>query len=509
MTTARFGDKKFGTFKFGPTVLTQPRFALEVDWPGNGYFTGESEGRRMRSLSIERGRKYYITPEGDGFQPQDTGRFAAVLDNDDGRFDPYNTSSPLDGTLGPGKLFRIKVRTPEDAYYNLMSGILSEPTPYDEGAIPKVRLEGADGWKILRDQHNQVTIGLQESIYADDAFRLVLNVARWPSLWGSDLDSGVDQRPYWWVTQQSPSAAMHDLGTSEMGRMWVAADGKFTFRSRHYVDTPVVTLGPLDIIKNGLRILQPVEVIRNVIRVTAKPRAAVATGELYRSDDPIFIRSGETINLWAKFSYGNEDNIPAKNVITPVATTDYLVNTSADGSGTNITGSVSATATHYSTESYVSITNNSASSGWITTIRVRGDAIAVSNDIRFQEEDLPSIQSFTQRTLNLESDWLQNPNVARSLALFLKSFIVNARKYLVVDLMPNPEVQFAADLGQEIYVNHPGRNIDEIFRLINIKHEWVDPKGIVTRTRWILEPFEQADLSGWRVPSQVPMRVAF
>jgi hypothetical protein len=506
--TARYSQRKYGTFKYGTTALSQPGYAFEIDWPGNGSWPGENEASRILSLTIERGRRYFITPEGDGFEPEDTGRFGVVLDNSDGRYDPYNASSPIYDYLGPGKLFRMQVRTATNQQFPLMTGILSEPTPYEEGAIPKVRLEGTDGWQFLRDQHNQVTVGLQENVYLDEAFGLILDEARWPVLWGTDLDGGVDARPYWWVTEQSPSAALFDLSSSEMGRLWIAADGRLTFRSRHSIDTPVLTLGHLDILKDGVRLLQPLDVVRNVIQITAQPRALGALDEVWRSDSAVYIRSGETINLWAEFTL-NGETVPAKNCLTPVPTTDYLVNTASDGSGTNLTGSVAVAALFYSTQAYLSITNNSASSGYITLLRVRGNPVVTGDPMRFQEQDGNSIQRFQRRTFNLESPWLQNPNVARSLARFLKGFLATTRTYLLLDLMPNPDVQFAADLGQEVHVVLPGRNIDQVFRLVYIRHEWSNPTGIVTRTRWMLEPFEAVDGNYWRVPSQVPMKVPF
>ena len=46
MTTSLFGQSKFGTFKFGATVQTRPRFGLEVDWANRSVFAKAEYGAR-------------------------------------------------------------------------------------------------------------------------------------------------------------------------------------------------------------------------------------------------------------------------------------------------------------------------------------------------------------------------------------------------------------------------------------------------------------------------------
>ena len=61
MTTSLFGQSKFGTFKFGATVQTRPRFGFEVDWANRSVFSGANEAPLLQKLSMERGRRYTIS----------------------------------------------------------------------------------------------------------------------------------------------------------------------------------------------------------------------------------------------------------------------------------------------------------------------------------------------------------------------------------------------------------------------------------------------------------------
>ena len=96
---------RYGTFKYGTTNKygTAPTFAtllwgIEIDWNGDGNFTNEAD--KCRAFTSSRGRDFYLNPNGEGFEPIDTGRLTFQLDNDDGRYDVFNTGSPLSPSSG-------------------------------------------------------------------------------------------------------------------------------------------------------------------------------------------------------------------------------------------------------------------------------------------------------------------------------------------------------------------------------------------------------------------------
>ena len=96
---------KFGTFKYAEDVYGDGRqadiqFGFIVKWDGSYY--GDNEANRMVSLNVRRGRPAMLAPGGRGFQPFQPGQAFAVFDNEDGRYDPFNASSPLYPHVTPG-----------------------------------------------------------------------------------------------------------------------------------------------------------------------------------------------------------------------------------------------------------------------------------------------------------------------------------------------------------------------------------------------------------------------
>lgn len=510
MTVITFGERKFGAFLFG-AELTHPAYHLEVDWNASGTFDdGESEGLALGEFTVEIGRRYYVRADGKGLEPEETGRFSAVLVDTLGRYDPYNTASPIYPNMGPGKLFRLFVRSPAGNEYALMAGTIQEPVVEERSGLWMIHLEGRDGWQFLRDSKSQISIALQEDVYADAAIGLILDAIGWPTIWGRDLDSGVDLQQYWWVSDQSASAAISDLVFSEIGRVWVAEDGKLTFRSRHYVDSPILTIEANDIRYGTLKRLNPWEVIRNSIKVISRPRERQTTGELWRLPDVLRVGPGQTVDdVFADFTFNNE-SCPAIDVIAPVATTDYTMHSNSDGSGANLTANFTVTASVFSTGAKLTIKNNGTSTGYVTLLKLRGDAVAAASTVPVLAEDATSQAKYGVRTFELDSNWVQNTNAARSFANYLRTFMAAERPYFEFELGPNnPDVQFGLRLGKQIRLSLPNDNIDGYFRVHYVQHRSLDRGLMGVRTTVMVEPFEQLTDEYWYVPHTIPMRVAY
>lgn len=501
MVTALFGEKKFGTFKFGPTIQTRPRFALEIDWDNDGYFDGRNDGALANSLAWERGRRFVITPNGDGFEEDMTGKLIASLVDVENWYDPFTNSD-----IGAGRLFRLHVRTPADNYFNLMAGTISEPVYQAGRGVPRVQINGDDGWGFLRDQRNRVTLGLQEGIYYDDAAHLMLDKVGWPRAWGRDLSKGVDRHPYWWADDKSAAKALHELAFSEMGRIHIAANGALSFRNRHFAGTSLFTITDGDVFLGSLKVMEPWEVVRNSIRIESRPRTLQTGVELWRSIEAIRLVPGASYEKFIDFTY-NGEAVPVQSLIAPVAGVDYLANTQSDGSGVDMTASISVSVDYFSTRGKLTVQNNGSQAGYVLVpFTIRGSGLTVSTTYS-QLESIASIEQYGVRSLDLAYEWVQNENVARYMARKLRDRLSIPKKHLEFEMRGNPDKQFALDLGTQVDVDITSKGISGTYRVYYLKSQWADAAGIATRTRVQLEPVEAA-VGSWVVPTTIPMIVA-
>jgi len=146
----------------------------------------------------------------------------------------------------------------------------------------------------------------------------------------------------------------------------------------------------------------------NYLTVQANPRRVDTSPQiLFQLDTPIFIGSGITYEL--KGNYANPvggEACRGQNMITPVATTDYLANTASDGSGTNKTSAVQLVSISYGTEGFTHQVKNTDTGGiWITKYNTRGYGIYTPNPITHVEKDDISIEVNEEVTEMLNQEY--------------------------------------------------------------------------------------------------------
>ncbi len=132
----------------------------------------------------------------------------------------------------------------------------------------------------------------------------------------------------------------------------------------------------------------------NRFTVYAIPRRLDTSPQiLFQLDAPIFVDTGQATTLKGYYVDPNGGlPINGKDMITPVITTDYLMNTKEDGTGANISTSLTVT-TGYGTEGFThSLTTSTP--GWVTKFNCRGTGIYTYNPIEHAATDNPSIVEF-------------------------------------------------------------------------------------------------------------------
>jgi hypothetical protein len=150
---------------------------------------------------------------------------------------------------------------------------------------------------------------------------------------------------------------------------------------------------------------------RNVVNhltVTASPRRLhLAAVILFQLDEPIALGSGQIVEIRGTYTEPTARiSMNAQGMIDPVPTTDYLVNTARDGSGSNITTSLEFINIQYGTEGFLHrVRNTSATAGWLTKYNARGFGIGVGNPISHIAQDGVSMQEHGASTMTIQQKY--------------------------------------------------------------------------------------------------------
>lgn len=462
---------------------------LWVDWDGDGVFEAD-EGGALFGLTLHRGRREVIRRDGRGFEPPNIGRGTLMLLDRTGRYDPWNTSSPIYPNFTANKRFKLEVSNGVSTW-PVVYGRLQRIQREQRGGYPTVRVDIEDGWAMLEEP---VYVTMQRNIYAGDAMGLVLDAAGWPAAL-RDLSDGVDVKQAWWSGGESGLEALHALAEAEYGLLHMRGDGAVRFRDRH--DTlPVVRTVTGSDIQRGIRLPLPWEAVRTVASVRAYSVHDVSgTLQEWTLSVPIAGSSTEEIFVEATEVY-----------IETVSSLTWTATENPDGTGADMSGDISITAAVLSpTRLKLAVQNTATTTAYLQTVRADGTGVTLSF-IERRAENATGQSLYGDRTLEIRNRWLQDAYVAKDIADHCAHWYgepAPERAMLEVRLKSTPEVQFGVDVGDVVTIDLPADGIHQDYILARVEHHWRERTGQVVETKWHLVPkFAFADIY-WFFPTRI------
>lgn len=508
MTDQRYGTFKYGTsHKYGAlsTGTTEAlAWGIEIDWNADGVFDhGNESDHLIKAPSIKRGRRTMLRPSGQGFESIRTGQAVVVLSNHDGRYDAWNTASPLYPIVESGKDIRIRVR---DLYtgiiYNRFYGIVQDIVPSGYGKNAIVTIYADDAIRELRDTEVTAKRSYPDGINApfplpiDTCIGILLDAIQWPTKWGRNLDSTDYGIRYWYASgDRDVATEINDLVLSFFGYWFITNDGKLRFMDWKNNQTSGGTISENEILKD-IGNPQPWIIRRNVVKIRFHVRK--------NSDDifvwqPLYtepaIEPGETASYFIEYT---NNGYPA--FLEDLATGFDFVKVQGvleQGGNYNVTTSV----TDYGTRAFISITNNEAFPLYLFPDDVvlnptSGDATYIRGDITWTEksETISSPRNpaslTNQRSLVLDSLWYQNKSQAFDFVDNYKAFISIQHKTPIIQIENRFALQFSPDLFDVRTIDIPFLGINmENFRIGGIEEESIGETTQAVRTTFYLEPF--------------------
>jgi hypothetical protein len=444
-------------------------YTLLVDWNDDGDFTNPEDDITGDTITVSwyRGRNYASALEGKSV----AGKLTASLVNTDGKYSPSNTSSALSGSILPGRSVRItagEAQTfPQDfpiafsdtvRWQGKLDRIL--PQPASQG-VKTCTLTAFGNLGYLNQFEVQLTS--QTNRRTDQAVGDILDNLGWPS-GDRSLDTGLTTISRFWIAKKKGIDALRLVEETEAGFIKETKDGKIGFENRHHrlttstSTTSQATFSDASDATNtysSISQADPLSTIVNHVEATARTYNTASVAVLWThpetgSDSPT-LAPAEAKTFEAEFpnpdSANNAEEVDAWT--TPAATTDYLANTSSDGSGTNRTSNIAVTNTKTAERMVMTFTNNSGDDVYLTKIQGRGTAVATKNPCTVRSIDTVSQAEYGERKYVAKTKFIPTTSEAQDWCDYQSSIYGSPVEILTMNV-PSDETSIRQVLSRDI-----------------------------------------------------------
>lgn len=388
----------------------------------------------------------------------DIGYMYMTLDNSTGKYAPA-LGSALAG-WGRGTQVKMTIQYNDIEYIRFFGTV--DSLKITGGALGNRHVYATvKTWMDYASKYPLVTTGIQSNKRADQALTTIVNSMPIPPSVTS-FETGAETFANVFDATTNTTTALvefNKLAMSEMGYIYERMDRSFgndlTFQARTTrkgTDTPTsyevpdTDSGFLAMVDGTSRVLQTdntskiklnpsktvtvsvdnnmqdIEVIygenvRNRMTVVAYPRTTDTSVKVLAAlGYPQQIGSEETLEIRVPYydpTGGAKVNAVDGSMIAPVASTDYLMNTAQDGSGTDITADLTVTAVYGSEGVTWTLTNNNTSLGYITTLQARGYGIYTYASTESVTEDSTSYNQYGYVTDTIHQHYQQNTSLGK------------------------------------------------------------------------------------------------
>lgn len=406
-------------------------YVLDVDWDNNGTFDGGDVTADLVRVRFVTGRQGGNILTG---QAQ-AGELLATLRNDADKYSPFNSGSALSGSLLPGRLVRLRTTAP--SAQTLWQGELESITPSVAWPRRKRVTLRALG-PLARLTGTEVNMAMATSLDTGALVDDVLDAAGFPT--GAsfrDIAIGDVTVTRFWLTDRRPALlVIRELEATENGFLYESQDGKVVFDqdgARQADSTSLNSQATFSDNATGSELKysrvqqeEPLAQVYNDIRATVTRYTVQAVAVLWTHPEATVaagspsIASGASLTVWARFPNpaSATEAVAVDAWTTPVDNTDYEANTADDGTGTDISADISIVMSGFADAAKLVVTNNNASTAFLTLLQLRGTAVHADDPVTVQAEDATSQADYGLRTFRRgdRARWVPDTATAQSWA---------------------------------------------------------------------------------------------
>jgi hypothetical protein len=520
---------KYGSFQYSEEVYGTGDPTEYLKWRFQVYWNDAfvEEVTYMTDLQVDRGRDHLLAGGGSGWQRYKAGEAVGTFDNTDGRYDPYNTSSPLYGYLLPGRVVRISAYLLEpytedvaSVEYPVMRGIIDDIQTFTRQGKRQARIVVKDGLEWLAKRGAE--LGVTEDAEVLDtvsALAVALGYEEVDDWTVSILGTDSVVVPYAFGNNENAISLINELVDAEAGQIFQANDGVLTLVCNDYAEASTTDIDQSEILRD-IELKTPWEVVRTKAKISANPLTEGTPAVLwsYGNEGVVATWTATTANNFPTSPYLHKDLNPGlSGELTPpyTLTTDAIF--SSEGPVTSPTVDYDFlmgdedpldnwvdAATDF--PSFIDQTNFEdignglrlnfiwdGGGGWshlvIPWVEITATPIESLDSVIATAEDASAILTYGEKRFVLDNTFIQDQGYAQQYADWVVEQLKDAKLFPTIQIEARPELQFPMDLYiDKIHLTVAELGIDDTFRIGKISHRWIGPNGLHSRTTFKLEP---------------------
>ena len=405
------------------------RYQVLVDWNNDGDFadTNEDITDDVLQLTSRMGRNFASQLTGDAV----AGSLEVNLNNNGGKYSPFNASGALYGNLLPNR--KIQFASYYPSAVTLWSGFIESIQPeVEEGPHTIATLIAHGAFKKFATMTARVP--QQTSEKTGDTIGEILDAVSWAGA-DRDLDDGQTTMTRFFASGNSLTA-MREVEATEAGFLHETKDGKVAFEDRHHrLDTSTSTTSQATFADDGTGFgyigISHADAMSLLYNEFTAPVTLYTTGSVAvlwthplakTTGSAPALQPGESVEFIA--SYPNETTATDGAVsvdawTTPASSTDYTTNAASNGTGTDYTSSLTVSVSKASKTMIITVTNGNANVAYLTKFQSRGTPITAQT-VTMRAKDTTSQTTYGVRSFPRESEakWTPTQEEANNWCLF-------------------------------------------------------------------------------------------
>ena len=433
-------------------------YVFEVDWDNDGDFGDTSEDCTADLISVEtrRGRDYASQLTGRA----STGRLAATLKNTAGTYSSYYSSSPIYGSILPGRMVRLRTTSPSAVI--LWTGYLEKILPAGSvDGIPVVTLEASGAFVKIAGK--KVYPAKQSAETTGTIIDVILDAASWNAGYRT-LDTGQTEIDKWFVDDRDALNAIREIEETELGFVYEGENGYIVFEDRHHrLKSPhtasVATYSDVEAAAKGYRVIEQLDPLQDIYNdVTAEVNSYTVAGApavLWTLNETPTLAPGESKSYWAQYpntAVDSTDGAYVDSWETPVVGTD-ITQTGVDN------GDIDVSTSKFANSMKITITNNDATgTATLTLVQAQGTKVTKNEPVRINAEDTTSQGKYGNRSYRLPAEWLGDSNTAQDYT----NYVVSRYK----DPVPVLRITYIANKNSTMLGEALARNISDRITIV-------------------------------------------